>query len=67
MLAITAKLVGAKKVIAIDIDKDALEIAKENINICEVEDIELIEMDIKNFLEECKLNNKIFDTGNKSF
>lgn len=61
MLAIGASLLGASYVTAIDIDEEAIEIAQENLENCEVENIEFILGDITNFKKFFK-QRRFFDT-----
>ncbi len=48
-LGIGAALLGAKKVICIDIDKNLLEIAKQNAKSLEIKNIEFIQKDVADF------------------
>ncbi|MHA2357213.1 MAG: METTL5 family protein [Candidatus Heimdallarchaeaceae archaeon] len=51
LFGIAAKLLGAKKVYAIEIDKEAIEIAKENAKTVDVE-IDFIHKDVSEFTEK---------------
>lgn len=50
LFAIAAKILGAKKVYAIEIDKDANRVARENVNNAEL-DIEFLEKDVRQLHE----------------
>ena len=61
ILGISAALCGCKNVFLFDIDEEALEIAKNNIEKLELEDnIQIIQMDV-NQLRNCNKLNKYFD------
>ena len=61
ILGISAALCGCKNVFLFDIDEEALEIAKNNIEQLELEDnIQIIQMDV-NQLRQCNKLNKYFD------
>ena len=61
ILGISAALCGCKNVFLFDIDEEALEIAKNNIEQLELEDnIQIIQMDV-NQLKQCNKLNKYFD------
>ena len=61
ILGISAALCGCKNVFLFDIDEDALDIAKNNIEQLELEDnIQIIQMDV-NQLRQCNKLNKYFD------
>ena len=61
ILGISAALCGCKNVFLFDIDEEALDIAKNNIEKLELEDnIQIIQMDV-NQLRNCNKLNKYFD------
>ena len=61
ILGISAALCGCKNVFLFDIDEEALDIAKNNIEQLELEDnIQIIQMDV-NQLRQCNKLNKYFD------
>ena len=61
ILGISAALCGCKNVFLFDIDEEALDIAKNNIEKLELEDnIQIIQMDV-NQLRQCNKLNKYFD------
>ena len=61
ILGIAAALCGCKNVFLFDIDEEALEIAKNNVESLELNDnIQIIQMDV-NQLRLCKKLNKYFD------
>ena len=61
ILGIAAALCGCKNVFLFDIDEEALEIAKNNVENLELNDnIQIIQMDV-NQLRLCKKLNKFFD------
>ena len=61
ILGISAALCGCKNVFLFDIDEEALDIAKNNIEQLELEDnIQIIQMDV-NQLKQCNKLNKYFD------
>ena len=61
ILGISAALCGCKNVFLFDIDGEALDIAKNNIEQLELEDnIQIIQMDV-NQLRQCNKLNKYFD------
>ena len=61
ILGISAALCGCKNVFLFEIDEEALDIAKNNIEQLELEDnIQIIQMDV-NQLRQCNKLNKYFD------
>ena len=61
ILGISAALCGCKNVFLFDLDEEALDIAKNNIEQLELEDnIQIIQMDV-NQLRQCNKLNKYFD------
>ncbi|HJJ56535.1 MAG TPA: METTL5 family protein [Methanocorpusculum sp.] len=61
MLSIGAALLGAKKVIAIDFDSNAIQIAKNNVNLFNIDTITFIEADVRDLNIDIKADTVVMN------